>query len=42
MKQNLNNYNDFIEILLVSGFSIVGGNDEGVYAIVDYDYAVRN
>ena len=34
----LNNFNDFIEILLASGFSIGGGNDEGIYAIVDYDW----
>ena len=38
MNQNLNNYNDFIKILLASGFSIGGGNDEGIYAIVDYDW----
>lgn len=38
MNQNLNNFNDFIEILLDSGFSIGGGNDEGIYAIVDYDW----
>ncbi|MDR1542430.1 MAG: hypothetical protein LBU32_31530 [Clostridiales bacterium] len=35
---SLNNYNDFIEILLASGFSIGGGNDEGIYAIVGYDW----
>ena len=34
----LNNFNDFTEILLASGFSIGGGNDEGIYAIVDYDW----
>jgi len=38
MYQNLNNFNDFIKILLASGFSIGGGNDEGVYAIVDHDW----
>ena len=35
---NLNDFNDFIEILLASGFSIGGGNDEGIFAIVDYDW----
>ncbi|MCL1975818.1 MAG: hypothetical protein FWG61_06645 [Firmicutes bacterium] len=34
----LNNFNDFVKILLSSGFSIGGGNDEGIYAIVDYDW----
>ena len=34
----LNDFNDFIEILLASGFSIGGGNNEGLYAIVDYDW----
>jgi hypothetical protein len=38
MNTNLNNFNDFIKILLVSGFSIGGGNDECIYAIVDYDW----
>ena len=38
MNQNLNNFNDFTGILLASGFSIGGGNDEGIYAIVDYDW----
>ena len=38
MNQNINNFNDFIEILLASGFSIGGGNDEGIYAIVGYDW----
>ena len=40
MNHNLNNFNDFIEILLASGFSIGGGNDEGIYAIVDYDWLI--
>ena len=35
----LNNYNDFTGILLDSGFSIGGGNDEGIFAIVDYSWA---
>jgi len=34
----LSNFNDFIQILLSSGFSIGGGNDEGIYAIVDFDW----
>ena len=34
----LKNFNDFIKILLASGFSIGGGNNEGIYAIVDYDW----
>ena len=34
----LNNFNDFVQILLGSGFSIGGGNDEGIYAIVDFDW----
>ena len=34
----LNNFSDFIEILLASGFSAGGGNDEGIYAIVDYGW----
>ena len=38
MNANLNNFNDFVRILLASGFSIGGGNDEGIYAIVDYDW----
>ena len=38
MNPKLTNFNDFIKILLASGFSIGGGNDEGIYAIVDYDW----
>ena len=38
MNPNLSNYNDFIDILLTSGFSIGGGNEEGIFAIVDYDW----
>lgn len=34
----LNNFNDFIKILLASGFSIGGGYNEGIYAIVNYDW----
>ena len=35
---DLNNFGDFVEILLVSGFSLGGGNDEGIYTIVDHDW----
>jgi hypothetical protein len=33
----LENFADFIKILIVSGFAVGGGNDEGIYAIVNYD-----
>ena len=38
MTGSLNNFDDFLRILFASGFSIGGGNDESVYAIVDYDW----
>jgi hypothetical protein len=38
MSDNLSNYNDFVKILLASGFSVGGGNNEGIYAIVDYGW----
>jgi hypothetical protein len=38
MNNNLNNFSDFVKILLASGFSIGGGNDEGIYAVVNYDW----
>jgi hypothetical protein len=34
----LNNYSDFVRILLGAGFSLGGGNDESIYAIVNYDW----
>ena len=34
----LNNFNDFVEALLASGFSVGGGNDEGIFAVVNYDW----
>jgi len=34
----LSNFSDFVKILLDSGFSIGGGNDEGIYAIIDFDW----
>ena len=38
MSNTLNNYNDFIENLLASGFSLGSGNNEGIYAIVDFNW----
>jgi len=38
MTDSLNNFDDFLRILFASGFSSGGGNDESVYAIVDYDW----
>jgi len=35
----LNNFNDFVQILRASGFSIGGGNDEGIFAIVNFDWS---
>jgi len=35
---NLNNFNDFIQILLASGFSAGGGNDEGIFVAVSHDW----
>ena len=40
MDSTLSNFNDFIRILLSSGFSLGGGNDEGIYTIVDFDWTV--
>jgi hypothetical protein len=34
----LRNFDDFLKIPRASGFSIGGGNDEGICAIVDYDW----
>ena len=34
----LSNYNDFVQILLDDGFTIGGGNDEGIHAIVNFDW----
>jgi hypothetical protein len=34
----LNNYDDFIRILLDAGFSMGGGNAEGVYSVVPFDW----
>ena len=38
MSKNLRNYDDFVQILIESAFSIGGGNDEGIYAIVNHDW----
>ena len=34
----IRNYNDFVEALLYAGFSMGGGNDEGIYAIVPWGW----
>jgi hypothetical protein len=34
----LDNFGDFIDILLASGFSTGGGNTEGIFGIVDYSW----
>ena len=34
----LNNYNDFVKLLLSAGFSMGGGNDEGIYAVVGHGW----
>ena len=38
MSLHLNSFSDFVRILLASGFSTGGGNDEGIYAIVNHDW----
>ena len=32
------NYNDFVEALLSAGFSMGGGNTDGIYAIIDWGW----
>ncbi|MDR1705655.1 MAG: hypothetical protein LBS19_13355, partial [Clostridiales bacterium] len=34
----LNSFNDFVKILIRAGFSIGGGNNEGIYAVVNHDW----
>lgn len=34
----LRNFSDFVELLLDAGFSVGGGRDEGIYAVVDFDW----
>lgn len=36
--RKIQNYEDFVEVLLEAGFSMGGGNDEGIYAIVNWDW----
>lgn len=38
MKKELYNYDDFIEVLLQAGFSMGGGNSEGIYAAVPWNW----
>lgn len=34
----LNNFNDFVKMLLNAGFSVGGGSDEGIYSVVPFDW----
>jgi hypothetical protein len=34
----ITSYDDFVEVLLKAGFSMGGGNDEGVYSIVNWSW----
>ncbi|MDR3310844.1 MAG: hypothetical protein LBS90_05810, partial [Oscillospiraceae bacterium] len=34
----LSDFSGFVQILLAAGFSVGGGNDEGIYAVVDYGW----
>ena len=34
----IHNYNDFVESLINAGFSMGGGNDEGIYAVVPWGW----
>jgi len=38
----LENYDDFIRILLTSGFSLGGGKAEGIFSIVNHDWYAPN
>lgn len=38
MKKEIYSYNDFIEVLLQAGFSMGGGNAEGIYAAVSWNW----
>lgn len=38
MKKKIYNYHDFIEELLQAGFSMGGGNAEGIYAVVPWNW----
>ena len=34
----IKNYTDFVEVLLSAGFSMGGGNDEGIYAVIPWGW----
>ena len=34
----VNNYNDFIEVLMDAGFSMAGGGNEGIFAIINHGW----
>lgn len=38
MRKEVHNYNDFVEVLLQAGFSMGGGNPEGIYAAVPWNW----
>lgn len=38
MQKNIQNYADFINALLTAGFSMGGGNSEGIYSIITWDW----
>ena len=38
MSKTLSGFDDFARILLASGFSLGGGSDDGIFAIVDFDW----
>ncbi|WP_207657665.1 hypothetical protein [Faecalicatena contorta] len=38
MKKEIYSYNDFIKVLLQAGFSMGGGNAEGIYAAVSWNW----
>lgn len=38
MKVKINNYEDFLEAVSQAGFSMGGGNSEGIYSIIDWEW----
>ena len=38
MDMNIQNYNDFTAALLEAGFSMGGGNDEGIFAVIPWSW----
>lgn len=38
MKKEIHHYRDFVEVLLQSGFSMGGGNSEGIFAVVPWGW----